>query len=47
VCRLERFVPIVGEDVGRDGLSTDHERKDVEAPYGLDFRCSALGFGAS
>ena len=29
---LERFVLIFGEDVGRDKLSTDHERKDVETP---------------
>jgi hypothetical protein len=44
---LERFVLVFGEDVGRDRLSTDHERKDVEAPYVLDFDCSALGFAAS
>ena len=29
---LERFVLIFGEDVGRDKLSTDHEREDVETP---------------
>jgi hypothetical protein len=33
--------------IGRDRLSTDHERKDVEAPYVLGFGCSALGFAAS
>jgi hypothetical protein len=44
---MGRVITNPPEDVGRDRLSTDTECKDVEVPYVLGFRCSALGFAAS